>query len=412
MEDQAVDVVDGEVAEAAFHPLDGLDARPRDGRRGGVVGVLLAVDPADQLTQAILLAQALRELLKHAHDLELLPSRERLEVGLGLAHQGLQFGAGLHELYAISLIGNLGDQPAVSALIGQVGEECLEQPAGKELPLVPIEVDHEGFGVGEGVLGHGHHFRAGDGLDHVVSVEHVVRQPPHCHHRGAVLVRVDAGIGEGADGLVQLEGIVRSPDELVIIEDEPVLLEQGLGAESVRHGVGLAEHIDDRRVCRHELGGVSGNAAVLLPAEDVGGAVSGEGRHIKGEGRIPDKVHHLGSRRGMPRGVDGHGPRSGRQGERVVHGRVFAQPDQRGVIQTAHAAFHCEGGRGILEKAFHGDREFSCLGRGEERKQGEAAEDEAAEGSVHAPKVDIRQITERLIFAAPSTKGIGMWRSW
>ena len=96
----------------------------------------------------------------------------------------------------------------------------------------------------------------------------------------------------------------------------------------------------------------------------------------------------------------------------MVHGRVFAQPDQRGVIQTAHTALHCEGGRGILEKAFYGDRELSRLGRGKERKQDEAAEGEEAEGSVHAPKVDIRQITERLIFAAPSTKGIGMWRSW
>ena len=41
-----------------------------------------------------------------------------------------------------------------------------------------------------------------------------------------------------------------------------------------------------------------------------------------------------------------------------------------------------------------------------------AAENEAADESVHGLKVDIRQITERLIFAPPSTKGIGMWRSW
>ena len=120
-----------------------------------------------------------------------------------------------------------------------MGEEGFEQPARKELSLVAIEIHHQRLGIGEGVFGHRHHLRARDGLDHVVPIEHVFRQPPHGRDRGALLIGIDPRVGKGADRLVQFEGVVRGPGQFVVVEDEAILLEQRLRAEAFRNGVGF-----------------------------------------------------------------------------------------------------------------------------------------------------------------------------
>ena len=263
--------------------------------------------------------------------MQLLPSRERLEVRLGFAHERLELRAGHHEFDAIPLIGDVGNESSIRPFIRQMREERLEQPSGEELPLVSVEVDHQRLGISEGILGYRHHFSTRNGLHHVVAIEHVGSQAPNRHDRCAVLVGIHPWIGQGADRLVQLEGVVRCPRQLHVVEHEAELLKESLCAESLWNLVGFAEHINHGRISRYEFGGMTGETPVFFPGEGVRRAVSGQHRHVQCDVQVLLKVQQCSRWRRMARCIDGQGPFPRAQVEDMVHHGGFTLPNDRSI---------------------------------------------------------------------------------
>ena len=123
---------------------------------------------------------------------------------------------------------------------------------------------------------------------------------------------------------------------------------------------------------------MSSNAAVFLPAEDVGGAVSGEGGHVQGQEAVRGEVHQLRWRCGVSRRIDGDRPRPRGQLKGVGNRGGFTRAYQKRIIQSANSPLHGEGGGGILDQSFDRDGQLCRLGKqgedGTPKENGEASD--------------------------------------
>ena len=297
VQDQTVHVRQQRGVERRAHELDGLHADPRNGRGKGVVGVLLACDAAHQVGQAFLLVHAAGVLLHHGEDLHLFPRFEILEVARRFAHQRLQFRAGLQEGQAVALVRHLRHDVGVLTKVGHQIQQGGVQ-ATREVPAFhAVEVDHQGRGVGEHVLGEGHKVDAFFRGDGDVLLKHAGRLGPHGADFG--LFPQAGGLeGQFLQGLPQFESVLWGPNFVVVLQHNPVFEVQLTRREVVRHGHRIAQHHNDRLVAWHKFGRVAGVALVVVPRErEIVSAIQRRHVHVDGAATFsedgPRSVHRV-----------------------------------------------------------------------------------------------------------------------